>query len=442
MFLCWFTKGLKACNSGDWYKSSGAPIPLRLHGFAPSLKKHMSISGGIFLHFNFPFITTRILCYKIMLPSRTNRGVVQDHKRLRAVDSGGNTAWIGSSSSSSQSANAGFDSVATNGENEILSDGWKMHSEQILKVSELEADSKLGHEVSPSKTCTHEGFSRKCEDNGSPKVKKDAEIQLSPQQTMRMETNKAIAKAKRIQKICEEKVAESREKGIPYPKLEDLLVERTWLDALPGELQKPYMEKLSQFVTQEARGTIHIYPPPALVFNALNICPFDKVKVVIIGQDPYHGPGQAMGLCFSVPKGFKMPSSLVNIFKEIQQDVGYPLPTHGNLERWAIQGVLLLNTVLTVREHQANSHAKRGWEVFTDAVIRALSLKKSGIIFILWGNSAQEKIRIIDTNKHHILKAAHPSGLSAHRGFFQCRHFSQANKILERLGSMPIDWQI
>lgn len=378
-----------------------------------------------------------------MLPSRTNKGVVRDHKRLRAVDSGGNAAWIGSSSPySSQSPDTGFHSAATNAENEILSDGWKVHSDPILKVSGLEVDSKFNHEVSPPKTYAHKGFSLKCEDNDNQEVKKDAQIQLSPQQTMRMETNKAIARAKRIQKICEEKVVESREKSIPFPKLEELLVERTWLDALPGELQKPYMEKLSEFVTQEARGRIPIYPPPALVFNALNICPFDKVKVVIIGQDPYHGPGQAMGLCFSVPKGIKMPSSLVNIFKEIQQDVGCPLPTHGNLERWAIQGVLLLNTVLTVRDHQANSHAKRGWEVFTDAVIRALSLKKTGVIFILWGNSAQEKIRIIDTNKHHILKAAHPSGLSAHRGFFQCRHFSQANKILERLGSLPIDWKI
>lgn len=410
----------------------------------PSIgEEEMSISGGIFVQFNIPLITTRILRHKTMLSSRNNTGAVRDRKRLRTVDSSGNTAWIcSSSSSSSQSANTGFDSATTNGENGILSDGCKVHSEQILKVSGLEVDLKLDHEVSPSKTCTHEGFSGNCEDNVNGEVKKDAQIQLSPQQTMRMETNKAIAKAKLIQKICEDKVAESREKGMPFPKLEDLLVERTWLDALPGELQKPYTEKLSEFVTQEARGRIHIYPPPALIFNALNICPFDKVKVVIIGQDPYHGPGQAMGLCFSVPKGIKMPSSLINIFKEIQQDVGCPLPTHGNLERWAIQGVLLLNTVLTVREHQANSHAKRGWEVFTDAVIRALSVKKSGVIFILWGNSAQEKIRIIDTNKHHILKAAHPSGLSAHRGFFQCRHFSQANKILERSGLLPIDWQI
>lgn len=282
-------------------------------------------------------------------------------------------------------------------------------------------------------------------DNGSQKSKEaaaSAQLQLNSEQIIRMEMNKSLARAKRTRKICEERVADAKAKGMPFPKLEDLIVEESWLDALPSEFQKPYMQKLSEFVTQESRGSIPIYPPPALIFNALNSCPFDKVKVVIIGQDPYHGPGQAMGLCFSVPNGIKMPSSLVNIFKEIQQDVGCSLPSHGNLERWAVQGVLLLNTVLTVRAHQANSHAKRGWEVFTDAVIRSISLKRSDVIFILWGNSAQEKIRIIDTNKHHILKAAHPSGLSAHRGFFQCRHFSQANKVLESLGLTPIDWQI
>eukprot|EP00252_Welwitschia_mirabilis_P005874 TRINITY_DN16472_c0_g1_i3.p1 TRINITY_DN16472_c0_g1~~TRINITY_DN16472_c0_g1_i3.p1 ORF type:complete len:150 (+),score=28.21 TRINITY_DN16472_c0_g1_i3:468-917(+) len=148
-----------------------------------------------------------------------------------------------------------------------------------------------------------------------------------------------------------------------------------------------------------------------------------------------------MGLCFSVPKQIKMPSSLVNIFKEINEDIGQPLPSHGDLERWAIQGVLLLNTVLTVREQQANSHAKKGWETFTDALIKTLSLRKKGIVFVLWGKAAQEKIRIIDTSKHHVLKAAHPSGLSAHRGFFKCRHFSKINKILEQSGLSPIDWQ-
>uniref|UniRef100_A0A453DEL6 Uracil-DNA glycosylase n=1 Tax=Aegilops tauschii subsp. strangulata TaxID=200361 RepID=A0A453DEL6_AEGTS len=160
------------------------------------------------------------------------------------------------------------------------------------------------------------------------------------------------------------------------------------------------------------------------------------------GTDPYHGPGQAMGLSFSVPEGIKIPSSLQNIFKELHKDLGCTIPSHGNLERWAVQGILMLNTVLTVREHQANSHAKKGWEQFTDAVIKTVSQKKSGLVFILWGNSAQAKIRLIDETKHHILKSAHPSGLSANRGFFGCRHFSQTNQILERLGLSTIDWQL
>lgn len=219
-------------------------------------------------------------------------------------------------------------------------------------------------------------------------------------------------------------------------------MEETWLKALKGELQKPYAKNLCRFVEREVRGSVPIYPPPYLIFNALHSTPFDRVKVVIIGQDPYHGPGQAMGLAFSVPEGIKMPSSLANIFKELQKDVGCTVPSHGNLERWAVQGVLLLNTVLTVRNHQANSHAKKGWEPFTDAVIRTISQKKSAVVFLLWGNSAQEKSRLIDESKHHILRAAHPSGLSANRGFFGCRHFSRTNEILERLGLSPIDWQL
>jgi len=159
-------------------------------------------------------------------------------------------------------------------------------------------------------------------------------------------------------------------------------------------------------------------------------------------QDPYHGPGQAMGLSFSVPEGIKKPSSLGNIFKELEKDLGCTVPSHGNLERWAVQGVLMLNTVLTVREHQANSHAKKGWEEFTDAVIKTISQKKSGLVFLLWGNSAQSKTRLIDGTKHHILKSAHPSGLSANRGFFGCRHFSKTNQILEKLGLSAIDWQL
>ncbi|CAN1297661.1 Uracil-DNA glycosylase, mitochondrial [Linum perenne] len=241
---------------------------------------------------------------------------------------------------------------------------------------------------------------------------------LSDDQKSRAEFNKLRAKSKRNLKLCSQLVSNS--KG--YVKLEELLVEETWQEALPGELQKPYAKTLCSFVESEIHGGgVPVYPPQHLVFNALNTTPFDRVKVVIIGQDPYHGPGQAMGLSFSVPEGVKSPSSLVNIFKELKQDVGCSVPSHGNLEKWAIQGVLLLNAVLTVREHQANSHAKKGWEQFTDAVIRTISQKKKGVIFLLWGNFAQEKSRLIDGTKHHILKAAHPSGLSAHRGFFGCR---------------------
>eukprot|EP00249_Psilotum_nudum_P012215 c23655_g1_i1 orf=285-1559(-) len=273
-------------------------------------------------------------------------------------------------------------------------------------------------------------------------VLKGKQLDLSLEQKVRMETNKAMACARRNLRLCEETVAEALGQGMSFPRLTDILVEKTWIDVLCAEFQKPYMDKLCQYVGQEAAGQIPIYPPPSKVFNAFNACPFDKVKVIIIGQDPYHGPGQAMGLCFSVEKGIKIPSSLVNIFKEIHDDLGCMIPSHGNLEKWAYQGVLLLNTVLTVREHHANSHAKKGWEPFTDAAIRSISQQRSGIVFLLWGNSAQEKIRLIQSNKHHILKAAHPSGLSAHRGFFNCRHFSQANKILEKEGSLPIDWQI
>ncbi|KAH9322410.1 hypothetical protein KI387_017049, partial [Taxus chinensis] len=245
-----------------------------------------------------------------MLPSKTNNGLFQAHKRLRVADSGKNAVWISS-----------------NGKN-----------------------GEPGDEVPESeKTVTPYSSPFKCENNENQGLKEGtaAEMQLSPQQVFRMEMNKTIARAKRIHRICEQRVAEAKAKGMPFPKLEDLLVDETWLDALPSEFQKPYMQKLSEFIVRESRGSTPIYPPPALVFNALNTCPFEKLKVVIIGQDPYHGPGQAMGLCFSVPNGIKMPSSLVNIFKEIQQDVGCSLPSHGNLERWAVQGVLLLNTVLT-----------------------------------------------------------------------------------------------
>ncbi|ONK55326.1 uncharacterized protein A4U43_UnF4940 [Asparagus officinalis] len=270
----------------------------------------------------------------------------------------------------------------------------------------------------------------------------DAASNLTPEQRSRIEINKALARSKRNLRLCTEKIEKSKAEGLGYAKLEELLVEETWLEAIPDELQKPYAKNLCMFVEREICGSVPIYPPPYLIFNALNSTPFDRLKVVIIGQDPYHGPGQAMGLAFSVPEGIKVPSSLVNIFKELKNDVGCSIPSHGNLDRWTVQGVLLLNTVLTVRNHQANSHAKKGWEAFTDAVIRTISQKKTGIVFLLWGNSAQEKARLIDESKHHVLRAAHPSGLSANRGFFGCRHFSQTNQLLEKMGLSPIDWQL
>ncbi|QCD88734.1 uracil-DNA glycosylase [Vigna unguiculata] len=252
---------------------------------------------------------------------------------------------------------------------------------------------------------------------------------LSVDQKSRVEYNKLLAKSKRNLKLCVERV--SKTKGLTGVKLEELLVEETWLDAIPGELQKPYALTLSKFVESEiSSGDEVVYPPTHLIFNALNSTPFDRVKAVILGQDPYHGPGQAMGLSFSVPEGIKVPSSLVNIFKELHQDIGCTIPPHGNLQKWAVQGVLMLNAVLTVRKHQANSHAKKGWEQFTDAVIKTISQKREGVVFLLWGNSAREKSRLIDGTKHHVLTAAHPSGLSAHRGFFGCRTNSSITKVI------------
>ncbi|KAH0943428.1 hypothetical protein HID58_003065, partial [Brassica napus] len=251
-----------------------------------------------------------------------------------------------------------------------------------------------------------------------------------------------VATSKRNLAVRSEKVAKAKAEGsCCHVALNELLVEESWLKALPGELQKPYFKALSDFLERESKGPL-IYPPQHLVFNALNSTPFDRVKAVIIGQDPYHGPGQAMGLSFSVPEGEKLPSSLLNIFKELQKDVGCSIPRHGDLQKWARQGVLLLNAVLTVRSKQPNSHAKKGWEQFTDAVIQSISQQKEGVVFLLWGRYAQEKSKLIDGNKHHILTAAHPSGLSAHRGFFNCRHFSQANQLLEQRGIPPIDWQL
>ena len=216
-------------------------------------------------------------------------------------------------------------------------------------------------------------------------------------------------------------------------------IEASWGARLQEQFDAPYFQTLTEFVREEyAKGPC--YPPGREIFNAFNLCPFDKVKVVIIGQDPYHGPGQAEGLCFSVKEGVKMPPSLVNIFREVQDDTGSPLPPNGSLRRWAEQGVMLLNATLTVRAHQAASHQKHGWEVFTDAVIRCLAEERDHLVFILWGSSAQQKGRVIDRERHLVLSSAHPSPLSAYHGFFGNHHFTRCNDYLVRHGEQPIVW--
>lgn len=215
-------------------------------------------------------------------------------------------------------------------------------------------------------------------------------------------------------------------------------IEESWKAVLQDEFQSAYFQELRQFLIEEKQEHV-VYPPGPLIFNAFNLCPFDKVKVVILGQDPYHGPGQANGLCFSVSNGIKHPPSLVNIFKEMQKDLNIPYPKTGDLTGWASQGVLLINTSLTVRAHTPMSHQGKGWEQFTDAVIRQLSEKREGVVFILWGRHAQNKRVLIDTSKHYLLEAAHPSPFSAN-GFFGCRHFSKANYLLLQQGKDPINW--
>ena len=216
-------------------------------------------------------------------------------------------------------------------------------------------------------------------------------------------------------------------------------IEESWEKVLQPDFDKPYFKELTDFVRSEYAATT-IYPPASLIFNAFNLCPFDKVKVVIIGQDPYHGPGQAHGLCFSVNDGIQFPPSLQNIFKEIKSDLDIPIPTSGNLTRWAEQGVLLLNATLTVRAHNAGSHQKKGWETFTDSVIRILAEQKENLVFILWGAYAQKKGSFIDRNRHLVLSSAHPSPLSAYNGFFGNHHFSQANQWLTQHGLSPVNW--
>lgn len=217
-------------------------------------------------------------------------------------------------------------------------------------------------------------------------------------------------------------------------------IDNSWREHIGAEFEKPYFPALTDFVRHEYTTTT-CYPPGSLIFNAFNLCPFDRVKVVIIGQDPYHEPGQAQGLSFSVPEGVPFPPSLQNIFKEIQFDLGKPMPPTGDLTRWAEQGVLLLNATLTVRAHQAASHQRHGWEQFTDAAIRALSAERENLVFILWGGYARSKAQLIDRSRHLVLESVHPSPLSANRGgWFGNHHFSQCNAYLREHGEQEIDW--
>ncbi len=219
------------------------------------------------------------------------------------------------------------------------------------------------------------------------------------------------------------------------------VIEESWKRELADQFAAPYFAELKSFLVAE-KQQYAVYPPGPLIFNAFNLTPFDKVKVVIIGQDPYHEPGQAHGLCFSVQPGTKFPPSLVNIFQELHTDIGMPIPQTGNLEGWARQGVLLLNATLTVRAHLAGSHQRHGWELFTDAAIQRLSEKRNGLVFLLWGSYAQAKVQLIDTSRHYVLMAPHPSPLSAYRGFFGCKHFSKTNEILLKNGIEPIHWEM
>jgi uracil-DNA glycosylase len=223
----------------------------------------------------------------------------------------------------------------------------------------------------------------------------------------------------------------------------DVKIEPSWKAELKEEFTKPYFLQIATFLKTEKALNKIIYPPGTLIFNAFNQTPFNKLKVVIIGQDPYHGAGQAHGLSFSVQNGIKPPPSLVNIYKEIQRDIGIAMPKeYGNLTHWAQQGVLLLNAALTVRAGEPFSHAKFGWADFTDSVIKKISDKKKGVVFLLWGKFAQDKQVLIDETKHHVLKAAHPSPFSANKGFFGCKHFSKTNEFLIKEGHQPIDWKL
>ncbi len=222
----------------------------------------------------------------------------------------------------------------------------------------------------------------------------------------------------------------------------DVQLEASWKKELSREFEKPYFQNIAGLLKEEKKAGKVIYPPGKQIFNAFEYTPFDKVKVVVLGQDPYHNPGQAHGLSFSVPDGVKPPPSLMNIFKEIQEDLGLPFPATGNLEKWARQGVLLLNASLTVLANEPMSHSQVGWHVFTDEVIKHISSSKEHVVFMLWGRFAQNKENLIDSSKHLVLKAAHPSPLSAYNGFFGCGHFSKTNNWLQNKGEKPIDWAL
>ncbi|MEI6410302.1 MAG: uracil-DNA glycosylase [Bacteroidota bacterium] len=224
-------------------------------------------------------------------------------------------------------------------------------------------------------------------------------------------------------------------------KVENVKIEPSWKAALAAEFEKPYFAEIKAFLVQEKQAGKTIFPPGPLIFNAFEHTPFDRVKVVILGQDPYHNPGEAMGLSFSVPKGVRVPPSLVNIYKEINRDLDLPIPKHGDLTRWADQGVLMLNAMLTVEGGKPASHQKIGWQTFTDAVIKKISDEKTGVVFLLWGKFAQGKKALIDQSKHYVLESAHPSPLAGN-AFQGCGHFSRANALLQTQGLRSIDWQV
>lgn len=280
--------------------------------------------------------------------------------------------------------------------------------------------------VPPKKAKMEKGpISKTLSPPSTPTGSKTAELSLSPEQKQRMEQNRLKALAKLHQKSSH-----------------SLLVGfgDSWRKALETEFSKPYFEKLSEFV-HEQREKATVYPTPENVFSWTRACTLDEVKVVILGQDPYHGPNQAHGLSFSVMPGVPPPPSLLNMYKELENDVeAFKRPKHGYLQGWARQGVLMLNACLTVRAKEANSHKDRGWEKFTDATISYLNKNRHGLVFILWGSYAQKKGAVIDKKRHHVLTGVHPSPLSAHRGFFGCKHFSRCNKLLEDENKTPIDW--